>query len=111
MRCSNRYAVDQLLSQGYDHIWLKKHMRKPDRHYSQQGHYYGIDVWNMFDGICIKDGKVVFIAIKTNNWDSSNKINDWLSDKVGVNVISINVKTKNGRKMDVRHYQSDQQVF
>lgn len=105
MRSSNSFAVAELQKMGYDHIWLKRHTRYGDYHYSKKGNYYGIDLWNMWDGICIdENGEAVFLAIKTNRWDSSKKIKAWLEDKKNFKVLSINVETKGIKKIKIRKF-------
>lgn len=101
MRKSNRLAVKVLLNAGFDDIWLKPHTRRHDYVYSSVGGYYTLDLWNMWDGIAIKNGVIVFLAIKTNRWDSDVKIKNWMSTKTGVEAVAINVK--NG-KIDLRYY-------
>lgn len=105
MRSSNSFAIGELQKMGYDHIWLKRHTRFGDYHYSKDGNYYGIDLWNMWDGICINsDGEAVYLAIKTNRWDSAKKIRKWLENKKNFKVLSINVETKGIKKMRIRKF-------
>ena len=103
MRDSNRLAVRVLLDAGFDDIWLKPHTKFTDYVYSKNGNYYAMDLWGMWDGIARKNDKVVFLALKTNKWDSDNKIKLWMSKVSGVEAIAINVKNK---RVDLRYYGS-----
>ena len=93
MRYSNKIAVKWMLSKGFDQIWLKRHVRRHDFHYTQGGNYIALDLWNLFDGICWYEGKTVYIQIKTNGWANDTHIRAWLQDKVASTlVLVINVK-------------------
>ena len=98
MRYSNKISVKWLLSHGFDEIWLKRHTKRHDIHYTQKGNYVGLDLWKLFDGICIKQGfevnarSMVFLQLKTNAWPSDNELIQWLKDKHGCYVMAINVR-------------------
>tara|TARA_B100000029_G_scaffold90683_1_gene80492 strand:+ start:1218 stop:1556 length:339 start_codon:yes stop_codon:yes gene_type:complete len=106
MRRSNAKAVEWLLKNGYTEVWLKPHGLRQDKVYRANGdHYWALDLWNQWDGICIKDGEVVFIAIKTNKWQSDKQIRSWMQDKFGIHALAINVKLSVRKYIvDVRHY-------
>ena len=106
MRASNRKAVLWLLKNGYDDIWLKAHGRRHDLVYTTGEWYRALDLWNLFDGICIDEGgNVVFIQIKTNAWATEQPIFDFMRDKKNMKVLSINVYKKKGRwDVKVRAY-------
>ena len=109
MRFSNRKAVNWLLENGYDEIWLKAHTKRQDLIYTV-GHWYrALDLWNLFDGICFdKGGNLILIQIKTNAWASKPPIIDFLKDKHSLKVMVINVKRKGERTWEVltRDYES-----
>lgn len=106
MRYSNKIAVKWLLSHDFDEIWLKRHTKRHDIHYTQNGNYVGLDLWKLFDGICInmvsttpslnrgysEHGSMVFLQLKTNAWPSDNELIQWLKDKHGCYVMAINVR-------------------
>ena len=95
MRYSNKIAIKWMLSKGFDQIWLKRHVRRHDFHYTKNGNYVALDLWNLFGGICWYEGKTVYIQIKTNGWADDDAINGWLADKaVNTIVLVINVKKK-----------------
>ena len=101
MRFSNRKAVEWLLENGYDEIWLKPHVRRQDLVYTRGEWYRALDLWNIFDGICFNpDGEAVYIQIKTNAWASDQNILDFMSDK-HILVMSINVKRKDKKTWEV----------
>ena len=95
MRWSNRKAVNYLLEHGYDEIWLKAHGRRQDLTYCQGAWYRALDLWNLFDGVCIDEGgTITFLQIKTNAWASKEPILKWLKKVNGIKVLVINVKYK-----------------
>ena len=55
MRASNRKSVMWLLKNGYDEIWLKSHTRRTDLVYTVGEWYRALDLWNLFDGIWIRE--------------------------------------------------------
>tara|TARA_R110002020_G_C16222557_1_gene767781 strand:- start:817 stop:1170 length:354 start_codon:yes stop_codon:yes gene_type:complete len=100
MRASNRKAVLHLLELGYDEIWLKPHNRRADLVYTRGEWYRAIDLWNLFDGICISpQGEAIYIQIKTNAWAKDIDIINFMSDKKML-AMSINVKYV-GKKWEV----------
>ena len=97
MRATNRLAVDYLLKEGYDQIWLKPHTKFKDIVYCKSGNYRATDLWNLFDGICIGFGTVLYIQIKTNAWAKAEPIESFI-EKSGIKVLVLNAKKKsNGR--------------
>jgi len=119
MRASNKRAVDHLLKNGYDDIWLKPHSARNDMVYCQDRKYLATDLWNLFDGICFGEdlievdetnrNKAYYIQIKTNAWAAEKPILKFLKTH-SVNVIVINVTSKlkicKGKyKVFVRNYQ------
>jgi hypothetical protein len=93
MRNSNRKAVEHLLNLGYDDIWLKPHTRRHDLNYCQGAWYRSLDLWNLFDGICISpSGIITFLQIKTNAWAKADPILKWVARVKGIEVLVINVK-------------------
>lgn len=105
MRASNKLAREWLLSNGFDEIWFKRHTRKPDRFYTkdlhlvkergimvQRPYYYGIDLWNLFDGICFdtETHSVVFFQVKTNNWPNPKAYKQF--KYLSIVILFINVK-------------------
>ena len=92
MRFSNRRAVNWLIENGYDEVWLKPHVRRQDLIYTRGEWYRALDLWNLFDGICFSpDGEAVFLQIKTNAWAKDCDIIDFMADKK-ILAMSINVK-------------------
>ena len=95
MRYSNKLAVAWMLANGFDQIWLKRHVRRHDFHYTQKGNYVALDLWNLFDGICWYRGRTVYIQIKTNGWADEKAIMAWLETKASNTIVLvINVKKK-----------------
>jgi|ERR1041385_407654 hypothetical protein len=99
---SNSIARTWLLDNGYTWVWLKPHPRFPDVIFinSEGAKLYAKDIWNMFDGICLKKirkpaTKVhyypVFLQVKTNSWKGFKEIAEFTKDK-DFKVIFINVK-------------------
>ena len=108
MRASNRKAVLWLLGNGYDDIWLKAHTKRLDLIYAVGEWYRALDLWNLFDGICINEnGEAVFFQVKTNAWAKAQPIKDFLEDKKNFKVLVINVRGQK-KKWDilVRKYES-----
>ena len=93
MRASNRLARIELLSLGYDDVWLKPHTARNDMVYCQDKKYLATDLWNLFDGICFGKHRPFFIQIKTNNWAAEKPIKDFLKTHY-VDVIVINVTNR-----------------
>jgi hypothetical protein len=69
------------LKNGYKEILLNTHCRHKDNVYT--GHkisdttklefYPCRDYWYLFDGMCFKDGELIFIQIQTDAWTSRSK--------------------------------------
>jgi len=103
MRASNKLAVNHLLKNGYDDIWLKPHSARNDLVYCQDRKYLSTDLWNLFDGICFGEdlievdetgrNKAYYIQVKTNAWATEEPILKFLKTH-SVNVIVINVTNK-----------------
>lgn len=100
---SNSLARLFLINNGYDQIWLKAHTRMQDTIVCQHYNYKAIDLWNLFDGICFKEGHLYFLQIKTNAWPDMNAIQDFkkqffpFSDTIRVLIINVKkVKRKTG---------------
>tara|TARA_Y100001949_G_C15840510_1_gene266082 strand:+ start:305 stop:643 length:339 start_codon:yes stop_codon:yes gene_type:complete len=84
-----------MLKKGFDQIWLKRHVRRHDFHYTQNGNYVALDLWNLFDGICWYQGRTVYIQIKTNGWADEKAIKEWLLNKAANTIVLvINVRRK-----------------
>jgi hypothetical protein len=98
---SNRLAREYLLKHGFDSIWLKAHLRRKDRVFTQAGMYLATDLWNLFDGIAFREGILYFLQIKTNAWAKEQPILDFLQKHVRhsdtVKALVINVRKKKGR--------------
>lgn len=94
MRESNRKAVLYLLDKGYIDIWLKAHGRRHDLIYGTKKNWYRcLDLWNLFDGICIDAwGNLVFLQLKTNAWAKEQPLKDWTKKVRHSKVLSINIK-------------------
>ena len=102
MRESNRIARETLLKEGYDQIWFKMHTRRHDRIYTQNGAYSALDLWNLFDGACFDiHGRVVFFQVKTNAWPKASDIVEFTKDKIGFDVLLLNV-VKKGERWQVK---------
>lgn len=101
MRESNRYAVEHLLKNEFDQIWLKSHTRFNDMVYCKDQTYAAKDIWLLFDGICIKDGDLYFIQVKTNTWAPREPMERFIKGKK-MKALSINVYKKEGRWL-VKH--------
>ena len=115
MRASNRLARIWMLENGYTWIWFKAHGKRKDWVFTPDGNYYWLDLWGLFDGLCMKGYhsgltgwqiyRIVPFQIKTNKWASSKDIEKWLEDKDIWEVLSINVKGAKGKwSVHVRTY-------
>jgi len=93
MRASNKLAVNHLLKNGYDDIWLKPHSARNDMVYCQDRKYLATDLWNLFDGICFGENRAYYIQVKTNAWAAEEPILKFLKTH-SVNVIVVNVTNK-----------------
>lgn len=104
MRYTNRLAVNWLLKNGYDHVWLKSHTRRKDWTYTQNTKYASLDIWNLFDGCCIYSGDVIFLQVKTNAWPKEDDIIQFIENK-RIKVLAINAKkTKSKYIIHTRSY-------
>jgi hypothetical protein len=94
MRESNRKVVLYLLEKGYTEIWLKAHTRRHDLIYGNKDNWYRcIDLWNLFDGICIDPCKnIIFLQMKTNSWAKEQPLLDWTNKIKNSKVMSFNIK-------------------
>ena len=107
MRASNKIAINWMLENGFDNIWLKPHGRRTDTHYCKTGNYRALDLFGLFDGVAWCDGYTVYLQIKTNAWANSNSFMHFLgSTKPGCCLIlSLNVKYKrHGPEVNNRVY-------
>ena len=109
MRASNKLVREWLLSNNYDQIWFKPHGKRNDYVFTQKGNYMAQDIWNLFDGIAIKNEFVVFLQMKTNSWASEKPLRDFSKKLWGVRVASFNVTNtlkdcKGKYKVFVREY-------
>ena len=92
MRISNGHAIQYLLEQKYNHIWLKAHGKFKDRIVCQDTKYYALDLWNLYDGLCFDPkGFLWAIQIKTNAWAKAKPIIDFQKDHK-IKCIVLNVK-------------------
>lgn len=95
MYVSNRLARLELLNSGYDQIWFKAHSKRNDLVFTQGGNYLATDLWNLFDGICWFNDKVVFFQVKTNAWASMGPIKKFMKrHKLSVLIINVTNKLK-----------------
>jgi hypothetical protein len=96
MRSSNRKVVLYLLDKGYTEIWLKAHGRRHDLIYkdnTSNSWYRALDLWNLFDGICIDPwGNLVFLQLKTNSWAKEAPLLAWVKKVKHSKVMSLNCK-------------------
>lgn len=100
MRDNNNTARDFLIRQGYQDIWLKPHTRYKDwvwshGEYDKNGKfrvikYTTMDLWNLFDGMCWKDGKLHFLAI-SNKFKKITETEQFIRNKTGFSVLMIKV--------------------
>ena len=111
MQASNTMVKNWLLENKYDQIWFKAHNKFKDKVYCQNGTYKSTDLWNIFDGICIReDGVITFLQIKTNAWAKKEPFDRFTRLTNGVALIlSFNVtnklkKCKQKYKVFVREY-------
>lgn len=103
---SNQRARNFLLEfLKVDEVWFKKHGRRKDRIFTQNGHYYATDLFNLFDGIAITKSQVYFFQVKTNAWPPTIPLNQWAVDHKNITVFAINVRnTKKGWRVFHREY-------
>jgi hypothetical protein len=93
MRASNKLAVNHLLENGFNDVWLKPHTARNDMVYCQDRKYLATDLWNLFDGITFIHHKPHFIQIKTNAWAAEKPIKEFLKTHY-IDVIVINVTNR-----------------
>ena len=96
MRASNRRAVEYLLEEGFDQIWLKAHSARNDVVYTRRGTYLATDLWNLFDGICFGGVTPFYLQIKTNAWAKTEPIIKFQNHHA-VDAIIINVTNRTGK--------------
>jgi len=97
MRMSNNRTVYYLNKLGYTDIVLRTHCRHKDVVNNLNRKYRCTDYWNLFDGMMFdRNGEIVFIQIKTNNWAPEKPIRDFLAFRK-VRVMSICVTNKYGK--------------
>ena len=101
---SNSKARNYLLAAGHDQIWMKRHTMRKDRVFTQKGPYAATDLWNLFDGISLKNGILYFLQIKTNAWPAEgpilkfmNKMQGWYATLKSIRVLLINVRKRKNR--------------
>jgi len=94
MRISNKKAYDHLLRIGYTQVWLKAHTRFHDTVHCVGRTYKALDLFNLWDGICLDENSHWFVQIKTNAWPKEEPMVDWLS-KHNAKGMAINVKLIN----------------
>lgn len=110
MRASNKLVREWLLSNGYDEIWFKPHTKRNDVVFTQNGKYIATDLWNLFDGLCFKNGDLRCLQMKTNSWAKEKPITDFIR-KHPLIVLSFNVtdklkESKGKYKVFVREYRN-----
>ncbi len=94
MRISNGKAIHYLLNNGYDEVYLKAHTKFSDTVYTTNGKYKALDLFNLWDGIALREKQIVFVQIKTNAWPKEKPIIDWCKKYNAVGM-AINVKLIN----------------
>lgn len=96
------------MENDYDNIWFKPHTARNDVVFTQVGTYLATDLWNIFDGICTLDNKIIFLQMKTNSWPKAEPILKWIKT-INCQVLVLNVNNllkecKGHYKIFVRHY-------
>lgn len=94
MRESNKLVRKWLLDNGYDEIWFKPHGKRNDLVFTQRGNYLAQDIWNLFDGICKKDNKLIFLQMSTSNWHGERPYEEWIKKVNGVGILLFLVTQK-----------------
>lgn len=95
MRATNRRAVEWLLKNGYDYIWLKPHhdtrkKSKQEYYYTKQGNFFQTDLYNLFDGTCFDvKGALTLIQISTNQYHKEEPYLEFMKGKHGFNILLI----------------------
>jgi len=100
---NNTLAREWMMKQGFTQIWLKQHTMhldyvwshnaSPDENILHIEKYAAQDIWNLFDGLAIKDGTVWFLAIGV-VFKKVKELEQFLEDKKGMCVIMIRVNKK-----------------
>ncbi len=106
MYASNQKARAYILADlGGTHVYFKEHLKRKSRFFMSVGNYYqATDFFNLFDGLFILKGRLVWVQIKTNAWASEKRIIDFINPLSGFCVLVINVKTKPRHEIKVRWY-------
>ena len=91
MRASNKLVREWLLKNSYDEIWFKPHGKRNDYVFTQRGSYMAQDIWNLFDGICIREGVITFLQMKTNAWAKGSDFVKFKNKTIMTDILSFNV--------------------
>jgi hypothetical protein len=97
MRRSNQKAIKYLLQNGFGAVWLSPHSRFGTISYFKDRKERGIDIFNIADGIAIKDGEVYLLQIKTDSWREYDLFKKFLEEH-RLKGLFINVKPGNNIK-------------
>ena len=100
MYVSNAKARNFLLSEEKcTDVWFKRHTRRKDKVFTQDGSYLATDLFNLFDGIALNNEGVIYFQVKTNAWPKTEPLNDF-SKKTKERIIAINVTKKEIKKRE-----------
>lgn len=104
MRISNKLAREHLLRIGFEQIWLKSHTKFHDKIYINDGtNYNALDLFNLWDGIALREDGVWFLQIKTNAWAKDDPLTQWCT-KYNAKGLNINVKLINNEYQVLMRY-------
>lgn len=94
MRRSNQKAIEFLLQNGFDAVYIIPHTRYDSFTYLKNTKIRSKDILGIADGIAIRNGVVYMIQVKSNSFDGFNK---FLSIIRGFNLygLFLNVKNRN----------------
>ena len=102
MRRSNRKIFEYLLCEGFKDIFLKQHTKWCTQQIINGVKIKSQDIFSLFDGICLKDGKTYYIQAKTNKREPSKKYEEFAkARKLNKQILLINVRDRKPIEMKV----------
>lgn len=94
MRQTNRRTISYLLKElKFEEVWLKAHTKFHDTVYTSHEKYKALDLFNLWDGIGLRQDNIYFLQLKTNAWPKEQPMIDWCT-KYNAKAMAINVKVK-----------------
>jgi len=99
MRRSHQKAIEWLLNNDFNFVWITPHIRWDNPTYFKgEEKVFSKDIAGLFDGMAVKNGMVYFLQIKSNSW-ASYKRYKLFCDKYKIKSMLINVVDREGVKV------------